>query len=314
MSEVMGGWTMKNAALSALVRKREAPKPAPGADYAPLLKVLTKFSQPALCELLRADAEVKARAAGSRRLAAQLAGAADPGVYYWLTDESGAPALLISVASSFAAALTERLLGGPLKLQDASDKIGALEFEMAGSLVDLLTPAVNAALFKLSPSCGDELFGGKKGLRLPAHVIVDREEMEVVGVSLDIEAEGASMNGFVQLYFARGVLEAHGLIAIEGGARPADTTWSAKMRRSLLTAEIPLTAIVDRIPSTVGDLSRLKVGQVIDIRDEALAGLELVATTVDGPATVAFGRLGAFHARKAVKLSGPIDPAFFSGL
>lgn len=307
-------------ALSALVRKREAPKsappPQPGLEYAALLKGVGKTGDVVLHDLLQGEVEARPRAGGSRKLASHLAGAPDPGVYYWCYDEDGAPALLVQVSHRFAAMLTERLLGGPLKAPEGETPPSALAFDMAGALVDVLAPALNALVVKLSPGASEETFGGKRGLVSPPLVMAEIEELEMASIVVDLEIDGATLSAATTLLFARNLLERLGLV--ESGEAPALPTappgWGEDWKRNLMTAEIPLSAVAARLPSTVGDLSRLEVGQVIPLGAEALADLDLVAETVKGAAVVARGRLGAWRGRKAVKLTTPVDQAFVEGL
>jgi flagellar motor switch protein FliM len=305
---------MPNATMSALIRKREAPKPQPGLEYAALLKHVSKAAQIVFSDLLQGEVEAKARAGGSRRLVSLLAGAPDPGVYYWVTDEEGAPSLLLTMSGAFAAVLTERLLGGPLRAPEGEAVASRLEFEMAGSLVDVMVPALNGVVAKVAPGAPDEALGGKRGLVSPAAVMNEIEELEMAVIAFDLEIGGAVAASAVQALFTRSFLERQGLIEQEAGASEAGPEWTGGLKRNLLVAEIPLSAIVARIPSTVGDLSRLEIGQFLEIEDDALGGLDLVAATEKGPAIVARGRLGAFMTKKAVKLTTEVDPEFIAGL
>ncbi len=305
---------MPNAAMSALIRKRETPKPQPGLEYAALLKHVSKSAQTVFTELLQGEVEVKAKAGGSRRLVSLLAGAPDPGVYYWVTDDEGAPALLVTVSGPFAALLTERLLGGPLRAPEGEAPATRLEFDMAGSLVDVITPALNAVIAKCAPSAPAEPLGGKRGLTSPLVAMNEIEELEMAAIAIDLEFAGATAPTAAQLLFVRSFLQRLGLIETEGGGSETAPAWSGGLKRNLLAAEIPLAAIVARIPSTVGDLSRLEIGQVLELGGDALGALDLVAATEKGPAVIAKGRLGAFMSKKAVKLTTPVDPDFVAGL
>lgn len=306
---------MPNAAMTALVRKREAPKPAPGQEFAPLVTALDKAARQVFADLLQTEVEVKARAAGSRRLASFLAGAVNPGNYYWVFDETGEPAMLVHISGAFAAALTERLLGGGAAPSEGDAPYSTLNFEISGAFVDVATPAFNAAFAKLSPAAGEEALGGKLGQPNPAVVIAEREELEMVSVMFDLEYGGGTVANAAQLYFSRLVLERLGVVASDDDA-PASTPpeWSDGLKRNLMIAEIPLTAIAARWSSNIGALSHLEVGQFVEIGDGALEDLELVAETSMGPAVVARGRLGGLRGAKAVKLTSPIDPDFVDGL
>lgn len=300
--------------MSALIRKREAPKPQPGLEYAELLKHVSKAAQPVFAGLLQGEVEVKSRAAGSRRLISLLAGASDPGVYYWVTDEYGAPSLLVMIANGFASMLTERLLGGALRAPEGDAPATRLEFDMSASLVDVMVPALNGVIAKISPAAPTEALGGKRGLVSPALAMAEIEELEMVVIAFDLEIAGVSTPSIAQLLLSRAFLERLGLMGPAASGEEVGPEWTGGLKRNLMGAEIPLSAVVARIPSTVGDLSRLEIGQFLAIDDDALSGLDLVAATEKGPTTVAKGRLGAFMTKKAVKLTTSVDPDFVAGL
>lgn len=304
---------MPNATMSALIRKREAPKPAPGAEFAPLLKVLGKMGEGVFADLLQGEVAAKVRAAGARRLISLLADAPDPGVYCWLTDDTAAATLLAQPSNAFAALLMERLLGGALAAPAGEAPFSTLAFDMAGSFIDVMTPALNAALAKFAPDIGEEALGGRRMLQSPAIAMAEIEDLEVAAFAFDLEIGGGALPNAVQLYFARGFLERLG-VGAEGAVAETPPEWSDGLKRNLLTAEIPLRAVADRIASTVGDLSRLEVGQIVALSPDALADVEIVATTNKGPTLVARARLGGLNGKKAVKLTTEVDADFVAGL
>lgn len=307
---------MPNATMSALVRKKEAPKPAPGAEFAALLKVVGKTSDAVFESLLQGDVETRTRGGGSRRLASHLAGASDPGIYYWTFDETGAPAALFLVSNGFAAALTERLLGGPLPAPEAESPYTMLHADMAAAFIDVMAPALNAAFAKAAPEIGEEAIGGKAFYASPALAMAEREEIELAAVAFDLSFGGGEAPAAATVLFSRALLERCGLVETgsEAASSPTDSGWGDGLKRNLMTAELRLSAVAARLPSTVGALSQLEVGQVIGLDAGALADLDLVAETAKGSATVARGRLGAWRGRKAVKLTTAIDRDFIEGL
>ncbi len=68
-----------------------------------------------------------------------------------------------------------------------------------------------------------------------------------------------------------------------------------------------------RCPS-VGRLSRLSHGDLLELPAKALSEIELRTATVEGPVTVAKGRLGATDWSKAVRLESDPDRRFLAPL
>ncbi|MBB5517403.1 FliM/FliN family flagellar motor switch protein [Amphiplicatus metriothermophilus] len=289
---------------------------APDALDARFPAAVAKTAQITLSALLQADVEAAPAATGQGLLAEFLEDLPDPGVYYWLTDARGAPAALMAVAPAFAAALTVRLLGGELAAPEDGARAEALDFDMAGALADLLAPALSETFAKkLAAAPG--LLRGRRGARARREAMGDHEESAAIHLTLDLAYEGAAAPGAIRLAFLRGFLEEAGLA--RGGAENAplcarDESWSQALRRNILASEFPLTVVLDRIETNVGDLSRLQVGQVIELSPGAMQALDICVDTAAGPAVIAKGRLGAVQSRKAVKLASDIDPDFLSGL
>lgn len=317
---------MAEGSVSLLARKIGAGKagaPAPagptpaGALDARFPAAVAKTAQITLSALLQAEVEAAPAATGQGQLAGFLEALPDPGVYYWLTDAKNAPAALMAVAPGFAAALTVRLLGGELAAPEEDARVGALDFDMAGALADLLGPALSETFAKrLGVAPG--LLDGRRGTRARREAMGDHEESTVVHLALDLSYEGATAPGAIRIAFLRAFLEGAGLArGGEGEGAPAqarDESWSQKLRRNILSSEFPLTVVLDRIETNVGDLSRLQVGQVIELSPGAMQSLDICVDTATGPAVIAKGRLGAVQSRKAVKLASDIDPDFLDGL
>lgn len=248
-------------------------------------------------------------------LGAALDGAADPGIYYWLTDASSEPALLLAVDPRFANVMTTRLLGGELTSPPAEAAATAVDFEMAASLVDLLTAPLNALLQKPNSAPARLSSTGRRGARTLKEVLRERETLAVCAFDIELAVETAKHPKAISLIFARSFLERAGVFTLAAQpAKAAASGWTPALRRNLLNIEIPLAVILGRLMTSVGDLSRLQVGQVIDLNPNALASLEISAATSAGPAYVARGRLGSWQARKAVKLTTDVDQDFVRGL
>lgn len=303
---------------SVLARKisANAAKAEAFPDLAPFAEAIGKAAGETASDLLAGDFVASASARLSP-LPDLLAGRAEPSFYYWLLDGQRALSALIIVSPAFASAVTARLLGGELSIAPEDARPSAMDFGMAFSLVDLLTPALGEVLAKRAPSFRGRPFVEKRSGRSAKEVLKDREALSVFAIEVALALGDAKADGALTIAFPAPLLDKAGLMRRARAAAPdpaSSRSWSERMRRNVLATEIPLAVVLDRYITNIGELSRLEIGKIIDLRADALQRLDLTATTTGGPETVATARLGAYHGRKAVKLSGPIDPDFIKGL
>lgn len=300
----------RKCALSG--RRRES-----SADFAELCAALSKAVAGALETLL--DVEFRTQISiGTEPLDACLASRDDGAMLYWMTTETGQPAALLDVEPAFAVALSARLLGGELDLASQTAAPGALDRAMAGSLADILGPALDTAVARLAGKAQPgRLFANRTGPVAAKDAARDSENITAVIASVAVATIEGDFTDAFRLVFPSQVLKRAGALdaRISGRAptRPAEA-WAGRLRRNLLHTEIELAVVLDRIETSVGALSRLQVGDVFELHPEALQRLDLCAATDAGPAGVATGRLGAWRARKAIKLTSPADPDFIKGL
>lgn len=309
---------MSDTKSSVLARKISATGPKADAfpGLAKLAGAVAKAAETTIGELL--DAEFKAQAKGRiLPLRDYFADKPDPGFYYWATDDRGAPAALFDIAPAFASAVTARLLGGDLELSAGGARPSAVDFGMAESVVDVLMPALRGLMARLAPGACAKAFASKRGARARKEALKDRESTPVYSIRIDLSTDGAEAAGAIALSFPTAFLEEAGLMqrARPGAAHvKTNEAWADLLRRNILKTEIDLSIVLDRIVTNVGELSRLQIGQVIDLHPSALQNLDISAATDAGPVSIARGRLGSYHAHKAVKLTTPIDRDFLRGL
>lgn len=308
---------MSEAKLSVLARMAGGDGPAAAAapSGGAIADAATRAMKAACGSLLSAAVEARLAGGESTTLEALLKPRPDNGVYYWMSDDTGAPAALFVVKPGFAAAVAERLLGGALSPPPETSEVSPLAFDMAAALVDVAAPALNGAFVRVAGEMAPSL-RGKRAMRLKAQALADCEALPVSTMKFDLGLEAGDVKGAVEIIFARDFLD-----RLETPAAPVlaarndpDTDWPARLRRNVLACELPLAVILDTFSSSIGDLSRLEVGQQIELDPDALSALDISAMTDDGPVSIARGRLGAIQARKAVKLTTGVDPDFIRGL
>ena len=78
------------------------------------------------------------------------------------------------------------------------------------------------------------------------------------------------------------------------------------LRKRVRESMISLEAVLDRLPMTIGECSRLEVGQVLALPDADTGKLSLCAETVEGSLEVTHGELGGSKGHRALKLHAPV--------
>jgi flagellar motor switch protein FliM len=309
---------MPNENTSVLAQKIKTAAVNAGAfpDLSDFAAAVAKGAGAGAAELLQLDCEAshETRVASVKDV---LASRPDPGVNYWLTDDRGAPAMLVSIAPQFSAGLTTRLLGADFSLPQDEAPATLIDFEMAGSLVDLLTPMLNDLIRKASPAPQKRLLAGKRGARLAKDAMGEAPLAAVCEIAISFKIGEIVATKALSFSLPAAFAERVGLARRKAALAPdadAKAAWAGAMKRNLLNTELALGAVVDRISTNVGELSRLQVGQIIDLDPNALSRIEITAASDAGPVTVAAGKLGGYKTRKAVKLATGIDPDFLRGL
>ncbi|MGE0407853.1 MAG: FliM/FliN family flagellar motor switch protein [Amphiplicatus sp.] len=305
---------MANDDPSLLVQKLAATR-ATGApaDLSGFSLAVAKAARAAASELLRADCEAKVEMR-SASLEEVLAVRAEAGVNYWLCDEKGARAFLISMTPQFAAAMTTRLLGGDFSLPEI-ERATAIDIDMAVGLIDLLTPSLDELAQQMIASARKKTIHERRNASSLKEAIGDEPQMLMTEMTIDFEIGGASIARAMSLAIpSRLLVHASDPTRKKAQKPEADGAWTRALKRQVMNMELPLAVVLDRIHTNVGDLSRLKVGQVIELNEDALDGLDITAMTDRGPASIAKGRLGAIRSQKAVKLTTGVDEDFLRGL
>tara|TARA_R110001606_G_scaffold262844_2_gene411460 strand:+ start:142 stop:972 length:831 start_codon:yes stop_codon:yes gene_type:complete len=83
---------------------------------------------------------------------------------------------------------------------------------------------------------------------------------------------------------------------------------------SVKASAISLDAVLDRMTLTIGECSRLEIGDVLPLANADAGRLSLCAETVHGSVDIGIGELGVWKRQRAVKLHTPISESFARAL
>jgi len=106
---------------------------------------------------------------------------------------------------------------------------------------------------------------------------------------------------------------AYALTAEDGVANadaPSPLTSAERSGTRVQNSSVQLNIILDRVPMTVAECSRLEPGTIITLPGTHRSKLTVSATTVDGPVDIAIGELGVWKHQRAVRLKTEIEPSF----
>lgn len=82
------------------------------------------------------------------------------------------------------------------------------------------------------------------------------------------------------------------------------------LRESVKSSMIRIEGVLDRITMTIGECSRLELGQLISLQDVDTANVTLQAETVNGSVDIGICEMGVWKRQRALKLKTPILEPF----
>ena len=86
------------------------------------------------------------------------------------------------------------------------------------------------------------------------------------------------------------------------------------LSNSVKASAISLDAVLDRMTLTIGECSRLEIGDVLPLASADAGHLSLCAETVHGSVDIGTGELGVWKRQRAVRLHTPISESFARAL
>ncbi|MEM8935948.1 MAG: FliM/FliN family flagellar motor switch protein [Pseudomonadota bacterium] len=241
-----------------------------------------------------------------------LSNAPEFSAYTWLSCGMDCDGALIYLDPVFVSVLTQRMLGGPLAAVDGDVSLTPLNIQIANKFVDALIAPLNQELQKKTGPVDDLILRRTRNANNPELALGEIETMSIIEIRVDLTMDDLSMKGALTMCFPVSYAERAGFMTkrATGKTVAKDPFWSQKLNDNVRQAPIDIDVVLDQFEKSVGDLSRMEVGQILSVEPGAAQALRLYATTCDGPSIVALGRLGAYKTLKAVKLTTDVDPNF----
>lgn len=209
-------------------------------------------------------------------------------------------------------------LGGDGSFEESnfSRALTQIDLSIYGRFVDLVTKCFDEAIREL---CGRNQIGTAKRVRFEqqpglVRIAADRSEIFIIKLNFHIgdDKRGAGLDFVVPVSTLEPLKR--DLIAAQGTVDPTRAVWARHMLGKVTEIKLPMTATIDLGKYTVGELSRLEQGMLLDLPRDALGRVELRVQAGDGPVVVVRGKLGAMERQKAIRLNEDPDPRFLAPL
>ncbi len=256
------------------------------------------------------DSRVDVKTTGKFISLAEFVGdSPDNSTYRWVRADL-TPIALIGVDALFVNACAERLLGGR-KVDVSNDSPSDLDCRLLEPLWLQLMNAVSESVKRLTKADMNKLHIDERISRDGKEAVLHRETVAVYRASFQMTLSNGSRLGTCSLGMPKKRLDQLGLLSKAVAAditHAPETPWSDALRRTLARTELPVDIIADKLTLTVGELSRLDVGQILPLERKSLNGLDIVLQTNAGDVSIGKCRLGAYGGKKAAKLSADMDP------
>jgi len=220
---------------------------------------------------------------------------------------------LICLAPSLASALSNAMLGGEFTLPDGAARPSMIEIELARPFIVELVSRLNGYL---QQTVEKGRFSRLKFLRAANSVEEALSEMRpgaIFTIALAAQAgeDKSASAALFSLHLPAAYVEKSGLLQQarqSSSDNGANEEWRAMMQSNVFAMSIDLPVVIGKYTASLSELSRLEVGQVISLAEDACQSLDITLKTGDGPLLLGKGRLGAYKDRKAVKVMSEIAP------
>ncbi len=102
--------------------------------------------------------------------------------------------------------------------------------------------------------------------------------------------------------------------ALTGARDGSGASSHTALRKSVRTSSITVSAVLDQVTMSVGQCSRLNIGQVLPLENADPKYLRLSTETLKGPLDIAQGEMGIWKEARAVKLSSAVSDEFLRNI
>lgn len=218
---------------------------------------------------------------------------------------------LLSLSPAFVAALSECLLGGSFVLSAEKATPGSVDRELAQMFVSSVV--MNTGVYLQKNGAGPRGAGFNLAHEPAAPEECAKAHPSTTFLTVEVRAKHSDDDSvaLAVFYFPFKFLEKKKLLekARKSILTAEDNTqWRADMSANIDQINVELDVTMGSYISTLSELSRLEVDQVIPLDENANAALDIILKTNKGALVLGQGKLGAFKKMKAVKLTTDLSP------
>lgn len=235
-----------------------------------------------------------------------LEGVAEDSAFYWISDNRSEEAVLVCLSPNFVCALSECLLGGAFQIGEEGVALTTLDLELSQSLAHECRTLLSRQLTDESGQQGIDFFSSLRNVKEYKEVFKGKDVTALFSVAVDLNINEIETDKIIRFYFPIEFLEGAGFLETkrsQGAGSLENSQWFNTMRRNILQSSIELPITFDRYTTTVGELSRLSVGQMIPVNKDAHQKLSIEMATDAENVQIGLGRLGTMQKNKAVKIT-----------
>ena len=271
-----------------------------------LLAIIGKVFADGVSLQLQTSVMLKNTSANMRSDKNVLEGISEDSAFYWITDQHDDNTLLIILSPAFVGALSEALLGGEFLLATDTPSLTSLDRELTQSLIDEIRCLLNVHIGAESVDVEPAIFKSFRAVKSFKDVFRGQDTTAHFVVSVSLNINGISADNIVTCMFPIEFLECAGFLESkrsQSSANAENTQWFNTMRNNIMNSSIDLPVIFDRFTTTVGELSRLAVGQMLPVTPDAHQMLSIELALQNEVLQIAQGRLGTVKDSKAAKVT-----------
>lgn len=205
---------------------------------------------------------------------------------------------------------------GDFEPSGAERELTQIDLAIYGRFVDLVCKALDEAVHEV---CGRSALGPPEKSKFEeqpgmVRIAPDRSEVFVIKLNFLIgdDERGAGMDFVVPVSTIEPLKKDLG-----GNLSSNETTrlaWETYMSEQVDLIELHAEGIIEMGAFSVGELSRMEQGDLIELPVGAIDDVLLRVETLDGPAAMGRGRLGAKGRHKALRLNDDLDAEFLKPL
>jgi flagellar motor switch protein FliM len=273
----------------------------------------------AIRALFNTTADVKTEASAVMRCGRYLRGLPSPSVLGVLDVDGVQSAAAFHIDAELVSHVIDLSLGGDPAIDSAYvDRVPTqIDLAMCRRFADAVLGAFERAVATV---CGGRSIGAMRCARFettPPLAAIAPDRSEVLILNQRVEIGESTRNGFFELVLPLSVVDPIKSYLMHHLGSPSTLNadlWETHLRGSLMSAELPVDAVIDSQRVPLATLSALKPGDVLPLGRNAVDEIEIVIGAAGGRRRFASGRLGVKGTMKAVKLLEDPEPALLRQL